>query len=329
MTIYRMQIAFQYTFERPAGSGRQLFRILPATVAGTQNVLNASLQVDPDPTETDEFVDFFGTRVIELVMPAGMTELELVLEADVQRIAHEIGLDISAPLERLGGEIAGHRGLGPRSPHHFLASTQRISPDLEIASFARQMTRSAATAREALEQLGLALHGKMTFDSKATDVNTPPAEAFRQKRGVCQDFAQIMVGALRSLGIPAAYVGGYLRTLPPPGQPRLVGADASHAWVRAWCGTDAGWIDYDPTNACYALGDHVDIGFGRDYDDVAPVSGMMRLDGAQIGTHSVDIEEAPLQTQPVQPPWTLLGLQVRPRSRHSSGSGKNPLSETV
>ncbi|MFG6082279.1 transglutaminase family protein [Paracoccus litorisediminis] len=315
MTTYRMQIAFQYAFERPAGSGRQLFRILPATIPGRQSVLDAAIRIDPDPVETREFVDFFGTRVIELVMPPGITELELILEADVRRVAHEIGLDISTPLARLAAEIAGHRGLDAASPHHFLVPTPRIPRIPAIAGFARKATAGAETAREALEKLGLALHAHMRFDAKATDVNTPPAEAFELRRGVCQDFAQIMLAGLRSLNIPAAYVGGYLRTLPPPGQPRLVGADASHAWVRAWCGADAGWIDYDPTNACFALGDHIDIGFGRDYDDVAPVTGMMRLDGAQTGTHSVDIEEAPVQTQSGPLSWTPLALAFAPKSR--------------
>ncbi|MTH79379.1 transglutaminase family protein [Paracoccus aestuariivivens] len=310
-----MQVMFQYEFERPAGSGRQLFRVLPTTIPGTQSVESANIRIDPDPVETRDFIDFFGTRVIELVMPAGITELEFVLEAEVHRAAHQIGLDISAPLGRMAVEIANQRSLNAASPHHFLAATPRIPHVPEIAAYARKATSDAATAREAVEKLGLALNRDIAFDAEATDVNTPPAEAFRLKRGVCQDFAQIMVAGLRSLNIPAAYVGGYLRTLPPPGQPRLVGADASHAWVRAWCGADAGWIDYDPTNACFALGDHIDIGFGRDYDDVAPVTGMMRLDGAQTGKHSVDIEEAPVQNQSATPSWTPLALDLGPKSR--------------
>ena len=314
MTIYSMQVAFRYDFDRPTGIGRQLFRILPAVVPGKQSLLRAEIRIDPDPTETGEFTDFYGTRVIELVMPSGMTELEFVLEAEVERIADDAGLDISAPLDRLAAEVAGYRGLEPAAPHHFLAPTDRIPVMPRVADYARQVTRQAVTAREALEMLGFALHADMTFDARATDVNTPPAKAFDQRRGVCQDFAQIMVGALRSLNLPAAYVGGYLRTLPPPGQPRLVGADATHAWVRAWCGTDAGWIDYDPTNACFALADHIDIGFGRDYDDVAPVAGIMRLDGKQAGSHSVDIEESLVQTQPARR-WAPLDLDLGPTAR--------------
>ncbi|WP_223850396.1 transglutaminase family protein [Paracoccus yeei] len=318
MTIYSMQVAFRYEFDRPAGAGRQLFRILPAVIPGIQTLLRAEVSIEPDPDETAEFRDFYGTRVIELVMPPGLSELELVLDAEVERIGHDPGLDISAPLSHLPAEIAHYKTLDAASPHHFMAPTERIPPMPAVAAFARQATAKAATAREALEMLGLALHRHMTFDGKATDVNTPPAQAFEMRRGVCQDFAQIMVGALRSLGLPAAYVGGYLRTLPPPGQPRLVGADATHAWVRAWCGTETGWIDYDPTNACFALGDHIDIGFGRDYDEVAPVAGMLRLEGRQASSHSVDIEESPVQDpralwSPLGPPGAGPELGTRPR----------------
>lgn len=292
-----MQVAFRHEFDRPSGGGRQLFRILPAAIPGKQALLAADLRLDPEPVESAEFRDFFGTQVFELVMPAGLTEVSLVLTAEVERLALDPGLDISAPLDRLAAEIAAWRGLDPAAPHHFLAYTPRIPAVAAITDYAKAAVAGAVSTRQAVEHLGLALHRDMTFDAKATDVHTAPAEAFALRRGVCQDFAQIMTGALRSLGIPAAYVGGYLRTLPPPGQARLVGADASHAWVRAWCGTETGWLDYDPTNACHALGDHIDIGFGRDYDDVAPVLGMMRLDGNQAGSHSVDIEEAVLQAR--------------------------------
>lgn len=309
MTIFTMQVAFRYDFDRPTGAGRQLFRIVPAEIAGKQSLLHAEVKIEPDPAETSEFTDFYGTRVIELVMPPGLTELELVLEAEVERLTQNIGLDISAPLHRLAQEIAQQRSVDALAPHHFLAPTKRIPLAPAIASYAVEVTRPAATTREAVQMLGMALHRDIEFKTGATDVHTPPALAFQDRRGVCQDFAQIMVAGLRSLGVPAAYVAGYLRTLPPPGQPRLVGADATHAWVRAWCGAETGWIDFDPTNACFALGDHIDIGFGRDYDDVAPVLGVLRLHGKQEGSHTVDIEEAPVQ-QTRRRDWQPQGLEL-------------------
>lgn len=312
MTVYAMQVAFHYEFDRPTGAGRQLFRILPAAIQGRQMLLRAEIRIEPDPRETTEFTDFYGTRVIALAMPPGLTELEFVLEAEVERIAPDLGLDISAPLTGLAADIASYRSIDAHAPHHFLAPTDRIPILPEITAFSREATAEAVTTLQALEMLGLALNRHITFDATATDVNTPPAKAFKIRRGVCQDFAQIMVAGLRGMNIPAAYVGGYLRTLPPKGKPRLVGADATHAWIRAWCGTEMGWVDYDPTNACFALGDHIDIGFGRDYDDVAPVTGMMRMDGGQDSSHSVDIEEAPVQN-PTRPRWLPLELDLAQR----------------
>jgi transglutaminase-like putative cysteine protease len=129
----------------------------------------------------------------------------------------------------------------------------------------------------------------MRFDAAATTVETPATEAFAARHGVCQDFTHIMIIALRSLGIPAGYVSGYLRTLPPPGQERLEGADAMHAWVSAWCGPGVGWVEYDPTNAVFAGTDHIVVAYGRDYADVAPVRGAMRTAGGQTSSQSVDV----------------------------------------
>ena len=145
------------------------------------------------------------------------------------------------------------------------------------------------TALDAVRAVGLALHRDMHFDPEATTVDTPPAEAFARRHGVCQDFAQVMIACLRGVGIPAGYVSGFLRTNPPPGQPRLEGADAMHAWVRAWCGWQAGWVEFDPTNAISAGTDHIVVARGRDYGDVAPVKGVLRIAGEQKTEHAVDV----------------------------------------
>ncbi|MBN2629975.1 MAG: transglutaminase family protein [Rhodobacteraceae bacterium] len=291
MTSYSLRLAITYDFDRPIGAGRQLFRILPADVAGVQTVRGAWVRLTPDPTDRSEFSDFFGTRVIEVAMPPGLTHLELMLEAVVDRVASEGFLDISPPLARLSQELTAWRDIGPASPHHFRAPSRRIPQMPDVAGFAQAAVAGCVTVQEVVQTFGEGLHHHMTFDAKATSVDTSPEDAFTLQRGVCQDFAQIMVGGLRSLGVPAAYVAGYLRTDPPPGKARLAGADAMHAWVRAWAGEEMGWIDYDPTNACFARADHIDVGFGRDYGDVAPVTGMLRLDGSQHGSHQVDIAE--------------------------------------
>lgn len=288
---YKLRLLVQYSFARPSGGGRQLLRIRPADLAGVQRVISAELKVTPPPAEQREFRDFFGTLANEVVMPPGLKAISFDLRAKVERTSKGHGLDISPPLAQLAGEIAAQRSLGPEAPHHFVSASPHIPQVAEIADFAKAAAAGAGTVREAVERLGLALHEAMTFDAKATEVDTPIAVAFAGREGVCQDFSQIMIGGLRALGIPAAYVAGFLRTLPPPGKKRLVGADAMHAWIRAWTGADGAWVEYDPTNACFVGQDHIVMGYGRDYSDVAPVTGMLRLDGSQLGRHSVDIVE--------------------------------------
>ena len=289
MITYDLTLRIEYEFSPPAGAGRQHLRILPAILPLQQEVRNLELTITPDPAERSEFVDFFGTRVIEISQPAGLNSMSFMLRTKVDRRAVHIGADVSARLTHLYDEVAAYRGLDAGAPHHFLVSSPRITADSAIADFARDATSKAVTAHAAVFSLGRAIHDLVAFDPSATEVDTPPEVAFAQRRGVCQDFAQIMICGLRSIGIPAAYVSGYLRTVPPAGQERLVGADAMHAWVQAWTGLESGWLEYDPTNACLAGDGHLRIGFGRDYGDVAPVAGMLRLGGGQVGRHSVDL----------------------------------------
>lgn len=293
MSRYRLSLDIRYRFDRPTGAARQILRICPAAIPAVQEVTACTVTVDPRPVERGRFTDAFGMQAVELVLPAGLTALHFAMQAEVIRHAPAPapGADLSVPLAGLRAELAAVTGLGPNSPHHFLPPSPRIPPVPAIAAFAATAVAGAATTRAAVVALGRALHDAMRFDPQATEVDTPIATAFAGRYGVCQDFAQIMVAGLRSLGVPAAYVSGFLRTLPPPGQPRLQGADAMHAWVRAWTGQAGGWVDYDPTNACLVGADHVTIGHGRDYGDAAPVIGMLRLEGSQSGSHSVDLEE--------------------------------------
>lgn len=287
--LYRLRLSIRYDFARPTGVGRQLLRISPADLPGLQEVQQTSIAVTPPPTERGGFTDFFGNEVTELVLPAGLTQVRFDMAGRVLRQGDETELDLSATPDRLPVDLGDITDLGPHSPHHFLRPSPRIPQVAPIADFARAACAGAATVREAFEVLGRAIHAHMRFDADATEVDTPIAEAFAGRHGVCQDFSQIMISSLRSLGVPAAYVSGFLRTIPPHGKPRLEGADAMHAWVRAWTGAEAGWCEYDPTNACFVGADHVTIGYGRDYGDVAPVTGSMRLAGGQSTSHSVDI----------------------------------------
>ena len=163
-------------------------------------------------------------------------------------------------------------------------------PALEAArAYAALSFAPGQPVLEGAEALMRRIHADFTYDPAATDVSTPLDAVFRSRRGVCQDFAHAMIAGLRAHGIPAFYVSGYLRTISPPGRPRLVGADASHAWVAVWCGPAVGLVDLDPTNAIVVGRDHVTLAIGRDYADVAPVDGVVSASAGHELTVSVDM----------------------------------------
>jgi transglutaminase-like putative cysteine protease len=164
----------------------------------------------------------------------------------------------------------------------------RIALLPEVRTYALRSFSAGRPIVEGLIDLSARIHADFAFDSRATTVHTPLQELMRLRRGVCQDFAHLAVGCLRAIGLPARYVSGYLRTIPPPGKPRLVGADASHAWLSAWCGP-LGWIDFDPTNNVLTGDSHITIAWGRDYGDVCPIQGVFVGGGDHSMGVSVDV----------------------------------------
>ncbi len=172
----------------------------------------------------------------------------------------------------------------------FVFASPLIQPSAEFAAYALSSFTTARPVLEAACDLNHRIFTDFTFDPAATDVATQVEKAFRQRRGVCQDFAQIMIACLRSIGLPARYVSGYLETLPPPGQQKLIGADASHAWVSVWCGEEAGWVDVDPTNDLLPSSRHVTVAWGRDFPDVSPLRGVMQGAGKQKLRVFVDVQ---------------------------------------
>jgi transglutaminase-like putative cysteine protease len=291
--LYDIGLTIAYEYDRPAVAGRHLLRLMPADLPGLQRRISGMLSILPQPAERRPLHDFFGNEAFEVAFRAEHDEILFRVAARVERIPQSPGLDISPRIERLGDEVAEYRGLDADAPHHFLGQSPRTAPSPEMTAYAREQLASGATAAAGVQAIGLALHRDMRFDPEATTVETPASEAFDRRHGVCQDFAQVMIACLRGVGIPAGYVSGFLRTEPPPGRPRLEGADAMHAWVRAWCGWQAGWIEYDPTNAMPAGTDHILVARGRDYGDVSPVKGILRIAGEQKTEHAVDVIPVP------------------------------------
>jgi transglutaminase-like putative cysteine protease len=301
--IYDIALNIHYAYSAAAAGGRQLLRITPLVLPGQQRVVAALVDITPRPAERRTWTDFFGNTTVECALRGAHDQVDMTLRARVERQDIVAPRGASANVADLPALIAACRDLGPQSPLHFLAPSARVPALPDIAAYARDILAGKAGCvgggaealpiTTAVARIGAALHRDIRFDAGATTVDTPVAEAFANRHGVCQDMSHIMIAALRSIGIPAGYVSGFLRTLPPPGQPRLEGADAMHAWVCAWCGPQAGWLEFDPTNDCPAGADHISVARGRDYADVAPVKGMLRGAGDQTSRQAVDVIPLP------------------------------------
>lgn len=283
---YDIRLTIDYRYQVASDHVRNVLRLLPSD-GPNQRVTTRVLTIVPPPDERRDAVDFFGNATTSVAWHQPIDQITLRLRAKAERQAAP-SRDLSPPLAALAQELSG-KGIAPTSPLHFLTPSPRIPADPSITAFTRAALRPNHSARAAVEAIGRALHRVMAFDAAATDVTTTPSQAFTLKRGVCQDFAQIMIGGLRAVGVPAAYVSGFLRTYPPKGQPRLEGVDAMHAWVAAWCGCAQAWVEYDPTNAQWAGEDYITVAMGRDYADVAPVKGAIRTAGGQDSSQAVDV----------------------------------------
>lgn len=287
--LYDVSSRIAYAYERPANSGRHLLRLAPLDRPGQQRAIVCRVDISPEPDERIEGTDFFGNPVVEIAYRQPHETIHLRVQARVERWVPPSTFDMSQQLGLLGEDLALNRQLTPDSPHHFLGESPRVRPDPAMTDWARAYVVPEMTVLQAVEALGRAIHREFAYDRDATTVDTPTEEAFALRRGVCQDLAHVMIACLRGLGVPAGYVSGFIRTTPPKGQPRLEGADAMHAWVRAWCGADAGWIEYDPTNALRVSDQHIVVAVGRDYSDVAPVRGVSRTAGSHTSSQAVDI----------------------------------------
>ncbi len=292
---YDIRLQLEYDYDPPVVGGRHIVRVTPAALAGGQRVVASSVVFDPVPFERVDGHDFFGNAMVAIAYRQTHAALTVSMSARVRVDAVAAMLDVSPDLAKLQRELAGVRSLAPDAPHHFVAGSPRVPLDSEITAYARESLARAATVQEIVRDFGERIHRDFRYDKKSTEVDTSPRRVFELKRGVCQDFSHLMIAGLRGIGIPAAYVSGFLRTMPPPGAERLEGADAMHAWVRAWCGREAGWVGYDPTNRTLAGESHIVVAVGRDYQDVTPIAGILRTSGTQKTSQKVDVV-------PVDPP---------------------------
>jgi transglutaminase-like putative cysteine protease len=273
--IYTVRHRTTYSYDGALSFARCVLRLTPQSSA-FQTVFESEVSVTPAPTTRSSRTGPFGEETISVTIEAPHDELVIESHSRVEVRAATIDASDPGPAwELVRAESLETGDIGAESPASFIYPTARTPIVAEITDFARESFPASGGVAAGADQLMRRIHDQFAYDPTATDVTTPIAEAFAARRGVCQDFAHIMIAALRGLGLPAAYVSGYLRTIPPPGKPRLAGADATHAWVRVWCGADLGWIGFDPTNAIRSGEDHITLAVGRDYGDVAPVDSIM------------------------------------------------------
>ncbi len=287
--VYDLKLQLSHYYAGPTAGARHVVHVAPLTIAGRQNVQSLSVNANPVSNARGDLKDYFGNLMTQFSHLSSHNMMQIEMKARVTCLAQDDLSDASVSLADLPREIRGYKALDAAAPHHFLGLSPRIMTAPDVAEYSRAIVQPGGSTLAAFLALGRSLHQDMSFDSMATTVDTPLDEAFRKRRGVCQDFAHILIAGLRSLGIPARYVSGFVRTEPPEGQERLEGADAMHAWVAAWCGPKMGWVEYDPTNDVTAKTDHIVVGYGRDYSDVAPIKGVLRASGVASVGQAVDV----------------------------------------
>jgi len=292
--IYRVRHVTTYAYEASVASARCVLRLTPADLPG-QERLFSEVRLSPKARVSQETC-FFGARLTHASIDVPHRELRIEARSRV-RVSRAVPTPPARDpgFETVRAIAAESRQRGAHAPVHALFPSQGVPIHPEITAFAQASFPAGAGVFAGAADLMTRIRDDFAYAPGETHVATPTLDAFQARAGVCQDFAHVMIAGLRGLGLPARYVSGYLRTIPPEGEERLVGADATHAWVDVWCGPDLGWIGFDPTNALLVGPDHIVLAFGRDYSDVSPVDGVVVSSGGQSLTVSVDVapEAAP------------------------------------
>lgn len=248
------------------------------------------LQILPNPQITNHRIDFFGNHLRAFSIEEAHRQLKVTATSRVQVTPRgKVDVNQSPPWEEFAQALARQEEANWLEASVYLFDSRRIVRGNEFKEYARDAFSPRKPVLAAALSLTEKIYREFKYDPSATAVHTKPIDAFRLRRGVCQDFAHIAISCLRSMGIPTRYVSGYLRTIPPPGKPRLVGVDQSHAWISVYCGETLKWIDIDPTNNCICQTDHVPIAWGRDYHDVVPLRGVFLGGGSHTLNVSVDV----------------------------------------
>ena len=285
--IYDISHRTTVSYASPVTISQQLLHLAPRATPN-QILRNFSLLVEPAPTASTDGVDFFGNPTTYLTLDEAHERLTIVASSRMEISLPSIpNPSDTMAWERVRATLVDSPDAQSLDAHQF-AFDSAFTTSREAFDYARASFQTGRPVLEAAIDLTSRIFGDFKYEGGVTDINTPVDKVFADRRGVCQDFAHLQIACLRALGLPARYVSGYLRTHPPEGQERRIGADASHAWLSIWV-PEAGWIDLDPTNDMIPRDEHITIAWGRDYGDVSPINGMMIGGGDQRVEVAVDV----------------------------------------
>ncbi len=285
MIRYRVKHRTSYHYGDAVSLCHNVAHLTPRDYA-VQSLESSAIQISPFPAARVDRPDYFGNPTVYFTVQDPHTELRI-------EASHTIAV-WPRPTINAVPTWDSVRDRLPMENHpnwldamQYRYETRAVVPQPEYAYYAKSSFPAGRLISEAVADLTARIHKDFVYDPRATSVATPLKEVFEKRRGVCQDFAHFQVACLRSLGLAARYVSGYLSTNPPPGKPRLIGVDASHAWISVFCG-EAGWLEYDPTNNQMANERYILLAWGRDYADVCPVKGVILGGGAHEVKVAVD-----------------------------------------
>jgi len=278
-----------YEYAAPVTVSHHVTRLEPST-SRRQTCEKFSLRVFPEPTLSKTRTDYFGNRLCFFSIQEIHNRLEIVTYSRVTVNARKLPApEVTPAWEEVARLFRDPVSPEVVEPYQFVFDSPQVRASMELFDYARESFRDGTPLLVGAADLTRRIFTDFKYDPKATTVATPLEEVWKKRRGVCQDFAHLGIACLRSLGLPARYVSGYLRTRPPEGRPRLVGADASHAWFRIFC-PGTGWVDFDPTNNVQPGEEHIIVAYGRDFGDVSPVAGILTGGGKHDVKVSVDVE---------------------------------------
>ncbi|AQU83206.1 MULTISPECIES: transglutaminase family protein [unclassified Halomonas] len=291
---YSLRHTTRYHYSAPVTLCHSEARVLPRKTLH-QQCGASGLTISPMPQMQAERRDVFGNRVLYFAMEEVHQTLDVTVVTPIN--THPLGLlPVTSPAwEQIAEQLCADNRFDMQL---YRLDSPFIRRNEELATFARSCFTPGRPLLESALALNQLIYNTFEYDPSFTTLATPLSDVLTNRRGVCQDFAHVAIGALRSLGLPARYISGYLETQPPPGQPRLIGADASHAWLATWI-PEWGWLALDPTNGTVAGEQHPVLAWGRDYADVAPLKGVMNGGGEH--QLEVEVDVIPLTTDTAEP----------------------------